>query len=90
MRDEGLDAWHASEGGSQGCAERLGVGEDFALSNVAIFRLEDVFDRVLQRDDVLVPLHVHLFDHGRERSRFTSADRPCRQDQPVLIASEQL
>ena len=39
---------------------------------------------------MLVPLHVHLFDHGRERSRFTSADRPRRQDQPVLITSEQL
>ena len=32
------------------------------------FDVNDVFDRVLERDDVIAALHVYLLDHCRERS----------------------
>ncbi len=41
----------------------------FALRNVTPFRFEDVFDWVLERDDVLVALEVHLLDERGQRGR---------------------
>ena len=61
----------------------------FTLRDVAAFRLEDVFDRVLERDDVLAPLEVHLLDQRGERGRFAAADRTGDKDEPILVAREQ-
>ena len=54
------------ESSTQCRSERLCVREHFALANVAIFRGNDVFDRVLERDDVIVPLRIYLLDHCRQ------------------------
>ncbi len=62
---------------AQGRAEGARVRKHFALRNVAIFRLENVFDRVLKRDDMLAPLHIYLLDHRRQRRRFATANRTC-------------
>ena len=62
----------------------------FALGDVATLRLEDVFDRILQRDDVLAPLQVHLLDERGQRGRFSAADRTGDEDQAILIARQQL
>ena len=40
---------------AQGGGEGLGVRVHFALGDVAALRLDDVLDRILQRDDVIVP-----------------------------------
>jgi hypothetical protein len=29
--------------------------------------VDDVFDRVLERDDVIVPLGIYVLDHGGKR-----------------------
>ena len=70
-------------------AERSRVRVHFALRDVAAFRLENVFDRVFERDDVLAPLDIHLLDQRRQRGRFSAADRAGHEDEPVLITREQ-
>ena len=47
--------------------ERLGVGENLPLANVTILRVDDVFDWVLERDDVIVPLDIDLLNHSGKR-----------------------
>ena len=75
---------------AQGRAERLRVRVHFALGDVATLRLEDVFDRILQRDDVLVALDVHLLDERGQRGRFAAADRAGDEDEPVVKTGEHL
>ena len=84
--DIGIFAERAAQGGAEG----LGVGVHFALGDVAILRLEDVFDRVLEGDDVLVPLEVYLLDERGEGGRFAAADRAGDEDEAVVITGEQL
>ena len=45
---------------------------------------------ILERDDVLVPLEVHLLDERGQRGRFAGADRAGDEDEAVVIAREQL
>ena len=43
-------------------SERLCVSPHFALRDVAAFRLENIFDRIFQGDDVVPPFQIHLLD----------------------------
>ena len=47
-----------TERAAQRRAERARVRVHFALGDVATFRLEDVFDRIFQRDDVIAPFEL--------------------------------
>ena len=70
-------------------AERARVRVHFALRDVATFRLEDVFDRIFQRDDVFATFDVYLFDERSERRRFAAADRTGDENEAVVITREQ-
>jgi hypothetical protein len=65
--------------------ERLGeavrVGEDLALVHETAFVLVDELDRILDGDDVLLPLAVDLVDHRGERGRLAAARRPRHEDE---------
>ena len=54
------------------------------------FDVEDVFDRVLERDDVVVPGAVDLLDERGQRGRFAAADRAGHEHQAVVILREEL
>ena len=82
--------WILPQRSAQRSSERFGVGEHFPLGNVTVFRFQNVFDRVLECNDVIVPFHVYLLDHRRQCSRFASSYRTSCQDQSVLITGENL
>src|SRR3954462_10860233 len=61
----------------------------FALRDVTAFRSEDVFDWVLQRDDVFAPLDIHLLDQRGQCCRFPTADRTGHENESVMKTREQ-
>ena len=61
----------------------------FALRDVATFRLEDVFDRIFESDDVLAPFEIHLLDQSRQRRRFAAPHRARHENESVLITRQQ-
>ena len=61
--------------GAQRVAEAVGVAVHFALVHQAVLVLVDVLDRILDRQDVLVPLGVDLVQHRRQRRRLAAAGR---------------
>ena len=67
--------------GAQRVREALGVAVHLALVDQAALVLVEVLDRVLDREDVLVPLGVDLVDHRRERRRLAAAGRAGDEDQ---------
>ena len=75
---------------AQGRAEGFGVGVDFALGHVAALRLDDVFDRIFERDDVVVPRLVHLVHEGRERGGFARTHGPGHEHEAIVVLGEQL
>ena len=66
------------------------MGVNFALGDVATLRLENVFDRILEGDDMLAALHVYLLDERGEGGRFAAADRAGDEDEAVMEAGEKL
>ena len=56
--------------------EAAGVAVDFALVHETVLVLMDVLDRILDGEDVIVPLGVDLVDHRRQRRRLAAAGRP--------------
>src|SRR6478735_3398428 len=52
--------------GSSRRAEAVGVAVHLALVHQAVLVLVDVLDRILDGEDVLVPLRVDLVEHRRE------------------------
>ena len=79
-----------AQGSTQRRTERARVRVHFALGDVAILRLKNVFDRILERDDVFVTLDIHLLDQRRQRRRFSTADGAGDEDQSIMIARKQL
>ena len=75
-----------AEHAAERLAEALGVEADLTLvDDRAPVRVEDL-DRVLDRDDVLVPRPVDVVDHRRERRRLSRAGGAGDEDQaPVLV-----
>src|SRR6266478_798219 len=76
------------ERSAQRGGERVGMREYFALRDVAVFRLDDVLNRVFEGDDVIAPLRIDLLNHRRQRCGFAGAHGTGRQNQSVLIAGE--
>ena len=77
------------ERSAQRRAEGARVGVHFALCDMAAFWFENIFDRVLERDDVFAPLDVHLLDQRRERGRFAAAHGTGHEDEAVLVTGQQ-
>jgi hypothetical protein len=74
---------------AENTAERLreveGVEPDLALVDDAIaIGMEDL-DRILDRDDVLVPRAVDVVDHRREARRLAGAGRTRDEDQAAVL-----
>src|SRR5262249_5638360 len=76
--------------GPQRRGERLGVGADLALVHQAVLGLVHELDRVLQRDDVLLPRRVDQVDHRGQRGGLAGAGGAGDQDQPVLPQRQRL
>ena len=67
--------------------ERLRIGIDLTLVHQAFLMRMQVFDRVLDRDDMFLPLVVDLVDHRGKRGRFTAARGAGDEDQsPRFLA----
>ena len=79
-----------AERAAEGVAEGLGVRVDFALGDVAVARVDDVFDRVFERDDVVVALLVDVIDHRGQRRGFARADGARHEDEAVVVFREHL
>ena len=62
-----------AEGGAQRLREALRVLMHFALVDQAALVLVHELDRVLDGEDVLVPLGVDLVDHRRQRRRLAAS-----------------
>ena len=56
-----------------------------ALGDMAASRLDDVFDGVFQRDDVVMPVQIDFLHHCRQRRGFSAADRAGHEDEAVVI-----
>ena len=68
--------------------ERLGVEPDLALvDDAAVVGVEDL-DRVLDRDDVLLPRPVDVADHRGERRRLPRAGRAGDEDEAAVLLGE--
>ena len=74
--------------GAQGVGKALGVGMQFTLVNHAVLIHVHELDRILDGEDVIVPLAVDLVDHGRQRCGFAGAGRPRYQHQAARLIAE--
>ena len=70
--------------------ERLGVEPDLALVDDAGVVVVEDLDRVLDRDDVLLPRAVDVVDHRGERRRLARAGRAGDEDQAAVLLAEPL
>ncbi len=66
----------------------LGVDPDLALVDDAATVLVEDLDRILDRDDVLVPCPVDVVDHRRERGRLSRARGAGAEDEAALFFSK--
>jgi hypothetical protein len=66
--------------------EGLRVVCDLALVHMAALRLDDVLDRVFQRDDVILTLGIDGIHEGGERGGFAAADGAGDEDEAVVEA----
>ena len=67
--------------GSESGAERMCVGGDLTLIDDTILVIVEKFDRVLDRQNMIVAVDVDLVDHRRKRRRFTGTGRAGHEDQ---------
>ena len=61
---------------AQRVREAVGVAVHLALVDQAVLVRVEVLDRILDREDVVVPLGVDLVEHRRQRRRLAAAGRP--------------
>ena len=73
-----------TQDGAQALRVGLRISADLALIDDALVRRVDVLDRVLQRDDVLVPRVIDLVEDRRQRRRLTGAGFTGDQYDPLL------
>jgi len=74
--------------GAEGAVKFVRVQPQFALVDGAEFVGVDEFDRVLDRDDVILVLLVDVLDHRGQRRRFSGAGRSGDDHQPVGMIAE--
>ena len=69
---------------SQGRRERFGVDAYLTMVHQAILALVHEFDRVLNRNDVIAPILVHIVNDRRQRGGFSRTGGPGHYHQPFL------
>jgi hypothetical protein len=69
--------------GAQRLRKPVRIGVQFALVHQTALVLVDVLDRILNRQNVLVPLVVDLVEHRRERGRLAASCRSRHEHQPA-------
>ena len=74
-----------TEGGAESIGEALGVGMKFALIDQAVLVHVDEFDRIFDRQNVVVALGIDLVDHRGQRSGLTGARRAGHQHQTARL-----
>ena len=79
-----------AEGGAERGGEGRRVVADLALADHAADVVVGELDRILDRDDVVVPRPVDVVDHRRERRRFTGAGDARDQHEPAALHRELL
>ncbi len=98
-RLDGLEVAHLADqhhvgilpqGGAQGHGEAFGVGVQLALVDQAVLVLVQVFDRILDGEDVLVALAVDLVDHRRQGGRLAGAGGAGDQHQAARLLADLL
>src|SRR4026209_2097358 len=75
-----------SKGAAQSLSKRTSVDINPSLRDEGLFVLMEELYRILNRDDVAIPLLVYVIDDRRQRGRFARTRRAGHQDQsPHLI-----
>ncbi len=69
--------------GTQGLVEVQAVDADLSLVDAGLVVLEDVLDRILDRDDVTPLAHVHVLEHRCDRGALARPGDPGEQDESV-------
>ena len=69
----------------QGRMPGISVDTDFALSNYASLMRMNVFDRVLNRNDMALGVRVAVPDHCSKRCRLTRTGSANNDDQAALV-----
>ena len=69
---------------AQSGGERTRVHADFAVLHEAVLAAMHELDRILDRDDVVLPLQIRVIHHRRERGRFAGAGRAGDEDEPFF------
>ena len=69
---------------AQSRGEGAGVHAHFAMLHQAVLASMHKFNRIFDRDDVIVPLQIRVIHHRRQRGRFAGAGRPGDEDEPLL------
>ncbi len=82
--DVGVLAQHALDR----CEVGLGVDPDLALVDDAAAVLVEDLDRILDRDDVLMPCPVDVVEHRRERGRLSRARGAGAEDEAAVLFSK--
>ena len=77
-----------TKGGAQRVGKALGVGVQLALVDHAILVHVHEFDRVLNGEDVVVPLGVDLVDHGGQRRGLARAGGSGDQHQTARFVAQ--
>ena len=70
-------------------SEREGVRVHLALSDVTIFRRNDVFNGILKSDNMVAPREINLFNQRGQRRALSAAHRARHQNEPVVILGKQ-
>ena len=78
------------QAGSQGVGEAVGVGVQLTLVDDALLVAVQVLDRILDRDDVLGALAIHLVEHRGEGGRLAGAGRAGDQHQAARLLADLL
>ena len=77
-----------AERGAQGLGERRRVGADLALVDDAGAMPVEKLDRILDREDVLVPRAVDVVEQRGERRRLAGAGRAGDEDETARLLGE--
>ncbi len=79
-----------AEAAAQAAGEARDVHADLALADRALLVLVEVFDGVLDGDDVLAAEGVDVIDHGRQGRRLAASRRPRDEDEAALVEGDLL